>query len=872
MQKLAWHTFPADDVLHALKSEKSGLSVAERTARLGTYGKNALPHHAAFRFWVILGKQFISPLSLILVAAGVATFLLHEFVDAFVIATALLINIALGVYQEGKASRVFDELAKAQTPRATIFVDGNQTDVSADTLVPGDVVLLAPGKQVPADVRVIDARSLSINEAAFTGEWIAVRKDTRAVQKELRYERAHNMAWGGTLVADGSGMGVVVATGAHTAFGKLAQAVGGVEVNATPLMQSISRLARRISFVIAAIIVGMLVLGFLRDEPLTRIFLMAVAVAVAAMPEGLPASITVVLSAAMRQVLRKGGLVKSLLAAETLGATTVILVDKTGTLTTGDMHVAGMVTARRARSGNGDDDIQVLTAALLASDGYMDKEDGKTVIRGRPVERAIIEASVRHNLDQEQLFAAQKNRIDFLAFASTRRFAASLNRHPSGKNRVYFSGAPEKLIDHAKYCVVANGVQPLTKETQKLFEDAQQSESAQGRRIIGVAYQETAHDTMPDDVLHGDPKHLVLVGLLVIEDTIRSDVKDEIARVHAAHVRVIMVTGDYPETARSIAREVGLLTTNENITTGETMDHLSDDELARALSDGTVFARVLPEQKMRIARVLQARGEVVAMTGDGVNDAPALRAADIGVAVGSGTDVAKAAADMVILENKFSSIVAGIAEGRRAVSNIRKAVLYLLSTSASEVVIIVGALAAGLPLPLLPTQLLWTNIIHEGFMSVPYAFEPLDRRAMRQKPRGLHEAILTTRLQRMLVQVSVVGGALLFGFYLFLTWMQFDLQTIQALTFGALSLLALSFALSFKDVSVPIWRIPLFNNPALLLGLGGSVAILVASFTLPPLQALLSLEPLTWSGVGLLVMFTLCALSGVELIKWRDRR
>lgn len=854
-------------------SLEKGLSHQEATQRLLRDGPNELKHKPAFHLGRLFMRQCVSPLAVVLILAGLATLFLGEWVDAVVIAIALLINIALGMYQEGRASRVFDELTKALEHNATVMRDGEQRVVPRAELCVGDIVILEAGKTIPADVRLVEAFNLKINEAAFTGEWLPVKKhtDTDSV-KEPR--EASNLGWGGTIVADGSGKGVVVAVGEDSAFGKLAIAVQ-VDNTETPLMKSVHRLARAMITIISCILIGIIIVGLIRGEEFTHMLLLAIAVAVAAMPEGLPAAITIVLSIAMEAILKKGGLVKSLIAAETLGSTTVILTDKTGTLTEGNMSVAHVYSFRGATLPNEDfafaDNAAVIRGAVLASDAFVDEEDGEEVVRGRPVEQAVIRAGLEIGCTQKEMHGNGFERINFLPFSSARRYAGSLNKEASGELRVYLSGAPEKMLQVAKKIFVAGATRDMDTATRELFTQIQNEGSKEGKRFIGVAYTVVKESEFSQDLQEGNPKELVFLGLMALADVVRKDVPAEIARAREAQVRVIMVTGDYPETARAVAQEAGIAGPGARVLTGQEMEEMTDAELYTHLKEVHILARVLPETKLRIARVLRAHNEVVAMTGDGVNDAPALMAADIGVAVGSGTDVAKSASDVILLNNTFSTITASIAEGRRAVDNLRKAVLYLLSTSMGEVVIIAGAIIAGMPLPLLPTQLLWTNIIHEGFMSVPYAFEPGEKNLMARKPHGIHEAILTPHLRTLIGIISLTGGAVLFGLYLVLELKGFQIEHMRTIMFGALSLTALSFALSLKDIHRPLWRIPIFNNKALLAGLCGSLFVLFLSFALPPLRELLSLNPISLADIEILAVFALVNIILIESAKMLAR-
>jgi len=569
-------------------------------------------------------------------------------------------------------------------------------------------------------------------------------------------------------------------------------------------------------------------------------------------------------------------LVKNLLAAETLGSTTVILTDKTGTLTQGRMIMSGLYTAEgadREDTSASMDNKELLKMAVLSSDAFVEEdseETGKLIVRGRPLEKAIMEAGLAAGLSQTDLFLNGFKRIDFVQFESSRRYAISLNSSPTAGNKLYLSGSPEHLLARSDKYFINGREKMLDDATRKMFADTQKEISASGMRFTAIAYMKNSGDTVPEEVEGATgSKQFVFAGLLAFADAIREDVPDAIREAQRAGARVIMATGDYPATARAIAGEVGIDKREDApVLTGVMIDDMEDKELLEALSEYKIVARVLPEQKLRVARLLKNSGEVVAMTGDGVNDAPALAAADIGIAVGSGTEVAKAAADLILIDNSFSVITAAIAEGRRVISNLRKIVTYLLSTSFSEIVVISGSLAVGAPLPLLPTQILWANIVGEGFMSFPFAFEPKEDGIMKARPgkRGV-KSILTQHVRWFIFIVSAVTGILLLGLYFLLLWSGVEIEKIRTIIFVALSIDSMFFAFSFKNLSKPIWKIPLFSNKFLIGALAANFSLLVAALTLDPLQKLLSLTDLAFSGILILVFLGLLNLAIVEAAK-----
>lgn len=878
MTNATWHSDTSEKVLTALKSDAvNGLSESVLGARRARYGENVLPKDSGFQLLTALYVQLKSPLSLVLIIAGFATLLLGEHLDTLVIFLAALINVTIGIIQEGKAARVFEALEQSQTKHATLIRDGRQQVVATAELVPGDIVVLAGGAAVPADMRLLEATHLAIDESALTGEWLPVEKSAGTVGRALPISEQKNMAWMGTFVSEGSGTGVVVATGASAQFGQIARDTYEHGATTTPLQKSIQRIARLLLVVIAVALFVIFVLGVLRGETFVSMLVLSIAVAVAAMPEGLPAAVTVVLAIGMEAILRRGGLVKSLLAAETLGSTTVILTDKTGTLTEGRMRLNGLYTAQSSvtdvQKVEGDTK-ELLRMAILASDAFVEDDPenpGAQVVRGRPLERAITEAGLTAHIVQKDMFSHGCERLDFVQFESARRYAISLNACDARRgNQLYVSGSPEHILARSKSYLVNGKARKLTKAMREHFADTQARISAEGMRFTAIAYLNTPDKRVPQHVVEPEGgEEFVFVGLLSFADAIREDVPAAIGEVQEAGAHVIMATGDYPETARAIARDVGIDTRKDApVLTGAMVSEMDDAALSVALAEHNIVARVLPEQKLRIAKLLRTEGEVVAMTGDGVNDAPALAAADIGVAVGSGTEVAKAAADMVLIDNSFSVITTAIREGRRVVANLRKTVGNLLSTSFTEIVVISGALATASPLPLLPTQILWANMVGEGLMSFSFAFEPAERDAMKRAPeRRSVQAIITPHVRTIIFAVSAITGAMLLALYFILLWAGIDIEKIRTVMFIALSVSTILYTFSFKDLSLPIWRIPLWNNRFLLGALSINFVLLVATIELEPLRALLSLvdlsivEKLVILGIGLVNLLL------VELVK-----
>ena len=810
-----------------------------------------------------------------LLLAAAATMFLSHFTDAIVIAVALLVNVVIGLIQEGRAGRAFEALKKSEAKQAVVIRDGEPAKISAEELVVGDLVALIAGTAVPADIRLVDAHALTVNESALSGEWLPIEKNTDAHGAEVPLVERTGMVYSSTLVVSGAGQGVVVAVGAETEFGAIAKELGNTQAVVTPLMRDIRQIARFIVMIVAVIMVLIILLGLLRGVPFDETLLTAIALAVASIPEGLPAAVTVVLALGMERILKSGGLVRNLLAAETLGTTSIILTDKTGTLTLGQMNIHSYVTYSGVITENTHEEARaLLSAAVLASDAYVeertDAKEGeeRLVAHGRPIEQAVILEGLKIGIAGPEL-RGNCPRTDELHFDSARRFGGMLVRE-QGESIAYFSGAPEFFLTKVKSVRDGKGADhKMTDEIASRFALALHEAARDGKRVIAVMRVKSASERFPTENQEALLDKGSLVGLLVFSDGIRPEVYDAVRDMHGAGARVLMLTGDNPETALAIAKEVGIAGPNDRAYTGAELEALSDEELLKVLRQNHVFARVAPAQKLRMANVLVGSGEVVAMTGDGVNDAPALSAASIGVAVGSGTDVAKEASDLVLLDNGFGVITAAIREGRRLRDNFKKIFAYMLSTNFSEVILIAFTLIFGLPLPILPTQILWANLIEGGLMNFAFAFEPLYPSAMKRKPTDPDVAkVLSSKLLKLIALVGAVTASALILIYLALYSLRFPLIEIQTMMFIGVSINTIFIAFSIKSFGTPIWRLPLLSNKFLVVALLASAVMLVIALYVPAIQALVHTVPPSPLYIVILLGFGIVNMLAIELAKW----
>lgn len=852
------HSLPAAAVGQLLKVDlTAGLLPQDVATRQVDYGLNTIPRHEGFSVWYRLWQELTNPLILILIFAFGLTLYLGELVDATVVALAIIINISIALYQEGKAKNIFATLHKKQAKTARVLRDHEELLVSAENLVPGDIVYVSSGEAIPADLRIIDSDNAEADESSLTGEWEPVEKSPKPVKQAAAVAERESMLFAGTLLAGGSVVGIVTNTGSNTEFGQLAASTS-TETELTPLQQQLKKMAYILSVIVIVLSVVIVVIGLLRGLPYADVTLIAIAIAVSAVPEGLPSAITAILAVGMRHVLEQDGLVKSLLAAETLGTTDVIITDKTGTLTEGRMSLVSLLPAFSTDVATTDElsDLDVhqsvlLRSALLCSDGFVTTGDqGQLVANGRPVEKALVEAGLHLGFNRAELNNDDEE-LDFLPFASERRFAAVLVEGVHGHYAI-LSGAPEYMVAHANYYYGTGGKPSvMTNSDRARLDDLQSLLAGRGHRLTGVArvpiaaHQFAELDT--DDILASLGKKLEFLGYLGFTDPVRGDVPKAIQQAQSAGARVVVATGDNRNTALAIAKQAGVVTTEAVIEGRELVDK-SDAEIYELFKTTSVFARMRPTQKKRLADILQSYGHVVAMTGDGINDAPALASADVGIAVHSGTDVAKSAADVILLKNSFATIVAAIREGRRLLDNIRRVTVHRISAGFGEIIIVMTALLLAAPVPILPKQILWINIIQGGLLTFAYAFEPAEADVMQRPPNQKgSRGILNNQTKLLLILSSLVFGLVSLCVYLL---GHFDIITVtdeqlRTLIFAVLTIDVIVFSFALKDFNKPVWQIKLLSNRFLVLAVLISSVAFIATMLVPTLRDFLSLSAIS---------------------------
>ncbi|MEK7173964.1 MAG: HAD-IC family P-type ATPase [Patescibacteria group bacterium] len=876
-RKGAWHAVSEHDLCAEFETDpRAGLTRGEVTRRRERLGENRITGGEEFHLVRIIWHQIKNPLIVILVAAGIVSFLLDERTDALVILITVLVNTVVGVIQEGKASRAFIKLQEQITKYAVVLRDKTEHEIVSTDIVPGDIIVLRAGDAVSADARIMEARNLRANEAALTGEWVGIDKKAGILPEKVRLTDQTNMVWAGTLVENGWARALVVNTANYTEFGKISVLVGETHKTRTPLQRNMATLANTIGIAVLVVVIALFLLGMLRGESVVEMFVTSVAITVAAVPEGLPIAVTVILALGMERILQSGGLVKKLTAAETLGSTDVILTDKTGTLTQGRMQVSHIITTSQLFGNEADGLTQeahasaALAIGVSTSDAFIENPEAELdewILHGTPTDKALLMAGIQAGVQLEKVLE-EHPRVDFLPFDAERRLAASLHKISKG-TLLRVSGAPEVILAKAeRVSLGGDKIQLLTKQKREILRKKYEELTEQGNRVLATAFRKETAERIPVETDNGFFDKLVFVGMIAFHDPLRSDVADSIQTAHRAGLRPIMVTGDHKLTARRIAQEVGIdVAHNEMILEGDELETMTPETLEERVDSIAVYARVLPHQKLRIVEAWQKKGAVVAMTGDGVNDAPALKRADVGVALGSGTEVAKEAADIILLQDSFSVVVAAIEQGRVILDNLRKVITFVFATGFTEVILVGGSLMAGFPLPVLATQILWTNIVGEGLLNFAFAFEPKEKDVMR--PRKFAEKRIFTR--EMMLLVFIIGIAtdlILFGLFLYLQHLQYELAHIRTLMFIGLALNSIFFAYSLRSLRQPFWRIPLFSNPFFLFSLFLSIGLLFLAFLFDSLGSILSVTSISVKDFAVILTLGVFDVFLIELGKW----
>lgn len=844
----AWHAMDAAEVVARLETRAEGLRDDEVRARRRQYGEHALvtPHRASA--WRIVVRQFVSPLMLILLAAvGVSAFI-GEWRDVVVIAAAIAINVAVGFAQEWKAERAAEALRSYEVPHTRVRRNGRTQEIPARDVVPGDIILLSSGDRVPSDMRLLRATELEVDEALLTGESYPVAKQTAAISARAGVADQRSMALMGTMVVRGKGEGVVVATGAQTRFGALTQLVRATRDEHTPLQQQMRHFGRVLGLVVITAAAGLFAVGVWRDVALVDMLRLSIALAVAAVPEGLMVSLTVILAIGMQRMFRRKALVRRLIAAETLGSVSVVCTDKTGTLTEGHLSAARVVTPRQSSDLQGhipDEVYDLLVAAVLNNDAMIDAHG---TALGHPMETALLEAARAAQVPVDAV-RSRYARVREVPFSSSQKFMATWHAGES-HDRLIVKGAPERVW---AMCHDGDALERLRQEAEAM--------TREGLRVLAVAIRDGCANALEHSTM-------TPLGIIGFHDPLRAEAAEALATLSRAGVRVVIITGDHPETLAHVAHAAGIAAVPERIKTGADIEAMSDADLAAIVVDIDLYARVEPSHKVRIVNAWKARGEVVAMIGDGVNDAAALKAADVGVAVGTAADVTREISDMVLLDNRLATIGEAVREGRIIFDNMRKVVVYLLSDSFSEMVLVAGALLLGVPLPITAAQILWINLVTDGLPNVALTLDPGEPDTMSQPPRSRKEPIINGDMRLLIFLIGIVTDIGLLGLYVWLLRAgNTDAAHLQTMMFTALAVDSLLYVFAVRSRRRSIVRSRPLENRWLVAAVALGVLVQVAVVYVPVLQSAFGTVALSLSAWSVIIGLAMVKLVAIELVK-----
>ncbi len=864
MQKLNYLISLSELVLHLNTSLLQGLSKQEAQKRLEEFGPNEIPVAGQRNRFKILVDQFLNPISLLLLVAITISLGIGHFTDAFIILAIVLLNTGIGFFQENKAEKAIQSIRQLSAPLARVLREGKVEQLPAQNLVTGDIVWLEPGDRVPADLRFFEVAGLQIDESLLTGESLPVFKSSSELEGEKSLGDQINKGFMGTHVVNGRGKGICSATGLSTELGKITTLVYQEKAGQVPLRQRMESLTRWLIFAAGFLCALIFILGLLRGEPWTEMLLTALALGIAAIPEGLPALVTISLSLGAYRLAQKGALVRQLQAVEALGSVTVIAVDKTGTLTENKMRVTHYFVNDQLQSASNPQalPIEFLQALSLCNDAYL-SDEGKEE-RGDPMEVAFL----RFVLSQKESISKLREawpRVFEIAFDGERKRMTTLHGNSSQKI-AFMKGAPELVLSLCESEWSPSQNEILSPERRKRIQEIQKEIASQGLRLLALAMKKMS----PED-LSVTEENMIFLGFVALQDPPREGVAQAISDCFEAGIRPVMITGDHATTAQAIGLQIGLFREGDCVITGAELKQ-EENRILEHIEKVSIFARVSPEDKLAIVKALKEKGHFVAMTGDGVNDAPALKKADVGIAMGRGTDVAKESSQIILMDENFSTIVKAIREGRIIYDNIRKFIRYILTTNFGEITTLFFALVFNFPTPLLPLQILWINLVSDGLPAIALGFEPPEGNVLKRSPRKTQESVLGQGLWLHILWVGALMGLLTMGVMAYTFENSGNLDLARTMSFTTLAFSQMAHVLAIRSETYPLWKIGLFSNSKLL----GAVLFTLCSqlFLLyfPPLRALFHLEALslTQLAICLGVAFIIYLLVEIEK-KWRQR-
>ncbi len=864
-----WFSKSQEDVLQELQVEATkGLTIDEIKSRQEQYGANKLKGKPKKSMVALFFSQLRDMLIYVLLGAAVITLAIGEYVDTIIILVVVVLNAVIGVIQENKAEKAIEALQNMTTPQSLVRRDNEVKEINAEDIVPGDIVILDAGRYIPADIRLLVSANLQIEESALTGESVPSDKNADALHEDPKTpigDRS-NMAFMSTLVTYGRGEGVVIATAMDTEMGRIAKILDEDTKEMTPLQKKLDELGKILGFTAIGICIFIFIIGLIQDRDLFEMFLISISLAVAAIPEGLPAIVAIVLALGVTRMSKINAIVKKLPAVETLGSVNIICSDKTGTLTQNKMTVVKHYTVD---SGNAEPPVELIKALVLCSDATFENGEGT----GDPTEVALVVFGEQNNLAKKALEKDNK-RVSEKPFDSERKLMSTLNETEGGYC-VYTKGAIDQLVDISSSVLVDGKEVKLTDELKQKVLNAAEAMSNEALRVLGAAYKNTDQLIDPAEM----EQNLTLLGFVGMIDPPRTEVKDSIKEAATAGITSIMITGDHKNTAVAIAKQLGIAQSIEQSMIGAEIDELTDEEFSQRIRNIRVFARVSPEHKVKIVKAFKEQGNIVSMTGDGVNDAPSLKNADIGVAMGiTGTDVSKSASDMILTDDNFTTIVKAIKEGRNIYLNIRKAVIFLLSCNLGEVIAILASILFVWPVPLLATQILWVNLVTDTLPAIALGVDPGEEDVMKQKPRNPKESFFAKGAGlRAILGGSLIGIMTLIAFYMGLREHGFSLGaddiTEEAMTYArtmsfvVLAASQLLYSFTMRSATKSIFQVGLFSNLYLVGAVVIGFALQFTVITIPFLASAFKVQNLSLSDWGLVFVLALVPLIVNELIK-----
>jgi Ca2+-transporting ATPase len=869
MGNTIWHTLPIPDLERVLDTGKQGLSEDEAVQRLQKYGPNELEQKGRKSVWSMLIEQFKDFMVIILIIAAIISGLLGEISDSIIILAIIFLNAVLGIIQENKAEESLSALKRMAAPHAKVVRDGRPDVIDATDLVPGDIVILETGDFVPADIRLIETSNLKVEEAALTGESVPVDKQSTALQDEdIPLGDRINMAYSGSTVTYGRGMGIVVETGMSTQMGAIAQMIKMEEGVKTPLQKRLESLGKILGIAALGVCGLIFAVGVINGKDFFDMFFISVSLAVAAIPEGLPAIVTIVLAIGVQRMAKRNAIIRRLPAVETLGSATVICSDKTGTLTQNKMTVKQLYYNSEFQDVTKGNQVQdqhlelLILTGILCNDTQIKEQDGELHTIGDPTETALVDLGLNYGFDKRSIDQASE-RVYELPFDSQRKLMTTVHRMDNGY-RVFTKGGTDELLDKCNSILLNGNIESLTSEHIARIQAANETMATGALRVLAMAYKDI--DKVPDNNEAEMEGRLVFIGLMGMIDPPREEAKEAVRLCKRAGIKPVMITGDHKITAAAIAEELGILAEGDETVTGAEVEAMSDEELKDRVKNISVYARVAPQHKVRIVKAWQDWGQVVAMTGDGVNDAPALKRADIGAAMGIvGTDVAKEAADMVLTDDNFSTVVSAVEEGRIIFSNILKSIQFLLSCNVGEILILLIATILNWREPLLPIHILWVNLVTDSLPALALGADPAEKDIMNRKPRdpnrGIFDRGMTTRI---VYQGAMVG---LLALTAFVIGQRVDVVTGRTMAFTVLALSQLAHTFNVRSNMKSIFKVGLLTNVKLLWAIVFSALLQIFVIIVPQVSEIFKVKALNgeqWLIVGAL---SLAPLLIVEIQK-----